>query len=198
MPVGASGDQSAGDNSELRVLGGEQLHQPAPEGRPGAGPELEQELLAGLADLAIDLFAMESSLERAKLAAGSPSADTHADLARLDTATPVLVDDAGRVVGVHALIGIGGDGSLAILRRREYRLLFCGQAVSLLGDGIFSPRDFTLANPPRIVVDLPGVKNEVTRRVLPGTAWRRCQTRSEHWGASCAYGSVGVALSTVT
>ncbi|MFN2387088.1 MAG: type IV pilus secretin PilQ [Thermoanaerobaculia bacterium] len=40
-------------------------------------------------------------------------------------------------------------------------------AITLLGDGVFSPRDFVLANPPRIVVDLPGVKNEVTRRVLP-------------------------------
>jgi type IV pilus assembly protein PilQ len=40
-------------------------------------------------------------------------------------------------------------------------------AITLLGDGVFSPKDFTLANPPRIVVDLPGVKNEVARRVLP-------------------------------
>lgn len=40
-------------------------------------------------------------------------------------------------------------------------------AITLLGDGVFSPKDFVLANPPRIVVDLPGVKNEVTRRVLP-------------------------------
>ena len=40
-------------------------------------------------------------------------------------------------------------------------------AITLLGDGVFSPKDFVLANPPRIVVDLPGVKNEVSRRVLP-------------------------------
>jgi len=40
-------------------------------------------------------------------------------------------------------------------------------AITLLGDGIFAPQDFVLANPPRIVVDLPGVKNEVARRVVP-------------------------------
>jgi type IV pilus assembly protein PilQ len=42
-----------------------------------------------------------------------------------------------------------------------------GVAISLLGDGSFSPKDFVLANPPRIVVDLPGVKNAVARRTIP-------------------------------
>ncbi len=41
-----------------------------------------------------------------------------------------------------------------------------GVTVSLLGDGVLSPREFELDNPPRIVIDLPGVKNEVRRRVL--------------------------------
>ncbi len=36
----------------------------------------------------------------------------------------------------------------------------------LLGDGWFSAKDFALANPPRIVVDLPGVKNEVKQRTI--------------------------------
>ncbi len=39
-------------------------------------------------------------------------------------------------------------------------------AVVLLGDGWFSARDFALANPPRIVVDLPGVKNDVKQRTI--------------------------------
>jgi type IV pilus assembly protein PilQ len=39
--------------------------------------------------------------------------------------------------------------------------------VALLGDGTFAPRDFVLENPPRLVVDLPGVKNQVRRRVMP-------------------------------
>ena len=39
-------------------------------------------------------------------------------------------------------------------------------AIVLLGDGWFSAKDFALANPPRIVVDLPGVKNEVKQRTI--------------------------------
>ncbi len=39
-------------------------------------------------------------------------------------------------------------------------------AIVLLGDGWFAPKDFQLANPPRIVVDLPGVKNEVRQRTI--------------------------------
>ena len=39
-------------------------------------------------------------------------------------------------------------------------------AILLLGDGWFSARDFALANPPRIVVDLPGVKNYVKQRTI--------------------------------
>ncbi|MGH2418837.1 MAG: acyl-CoA dehydrogenase family protein, partial [Candidatus Limnocylindria bacterium] len=68
--------------------------------RHGTALEQEQELLAGLADLAIDLFAMESSLERATSAAGSPSADVHADLARL-----VVADRAAAVEGRAKMLG---------------------------------------------------------------------------------------------
>lgn len=39
--------------------------------------------------------------------------------------------------------------------------------VVLLGDGVLQPRDFLLENPPRLVIDLPGVKNQVRRRVVP-------------------------------
>ena len=41
-----------------------------------------------------------------------------------------------------------------------------GVAIALLGDGWFSPKDFMLANPPRLVIDLPGVKNEVRQRAI--------------------------------
>jgi hypothetical protein len=53
--------------------------------RFGAGLEEQQEILAGVADLAIDLFAMESSVERASLAASDAAGRSalHADLARL-------------------------------------------------------------------------------------------------------------------
>jgi type IV pilus assembly protein PilQ len=39
-------------------------------------------------------------------------------------------------------------------------------AIVLLGDGWFSAKDFVLANPARIVVDLPGVKNDVKQRTI--------------------------------
>ena len=42
-----------------------------------------------------------------------------------------------------------------------------GVAVHLLADGNIQATDFLLANPPRLVIDLPGVKNSVRRRVLP-------------------------------
>jgi alkylation response protein AidB-like acyl-CoA dehydrogenase len=62
--------------------------------RFGAGLEEQQEILSGLADLAIDLFAMESSLERARqvLTDGTSRADLHGDLARL-----VIADRSGAV-----------------------------------------------------------------------------------------------------
>src|SRR5262245_33915886 len=41
-----------------------------------------------------------------------------------------------------------------------------GVSIALLGDGWFSPKDFGLANPPRLVIDLPGVKNEVRQRAI--------------------------------
>lgn len=42
-----------------------------------------------------------------------------------------------------------------------------GVAVHLLADGNIQATDFLLANPPRLVIDLAGVRNSVRRRVLP-------------------------------
>ncbi|HEY3203451.1 MAG TPA: type IV pilus secretin PilQ [Thermoanaerobaculia bacterium] len=39
-------------------------------------------------------------------------------------------------------------------------------AITLIGDGWFSPKDFALQNPPRVVVDLPGIKNDVRQRTI--------------------------------
>jgi type IV pilus assembly protein PilQ len=44
-----------------------------------------------------------------------------------------------------------------------------GVAVRILADGTISAKDFVLANPPRLVIDLPGVRNTVRRRVVPVT-----------------------------
>jgi len=71
-------------------------------GRFGARLEDEQELLAGLADLTIDLFAMESVVERA---AGSP-APVHADLARLAVAERAgAVEQRGRSLAARVAEG---------------------------------------------------------------------------------------------
>ncbi len=72
--------------------------------------EEQQELLAGLADLAIDLFAMESSVERARQAAsaGGALASVHADLARL-----IVADRLGaverRAKGLAASVASGDE-----------------------------------------------------------------------------------------
>jgi type IV pilus assembly protein PilQ len=42
-----------------------------------------------------------------------------------------------------------------------------GVAIHLLADGTLQAKDFVLANPPRIVIDLPGVKSSVRRRAFP-------------------------------
>ena len=89
-------------------------------------------------------------VETAALAppAPAPAAPVPAPAAK---ATPSV---AARGETAHALESVTAetrDGRVAIL---------------LVGDGWFSAKDFALANPPRIVVDLPGVKNEVKQRTI--------------------------------
>lgn len=84
----------------------------------GTALEAEQEILAGLADLAIDLFAMESSLERARLATGAASASLHADLARLVVADRAAqVESRARALGASLAEGDEARTLVAGLRR---------------------------------------------------------------------------------
>lgn len=84
----------------------------------GTALEAEQEILAGLADLAIDLFAMESSLERARLATGAASASLHADLARLVvTDRAAQVESRARTLGASLAEGDEARTLVAGLRR---------------------------------------------------------------------------------
>jgi alkylation response protein AidB-like acyl-CoA dehydrogenase len=86
--------------------------------RHGTALEGEQEILAGLADLAIDLFAMESSLERAKLAASGPGASVHADLARLVVAErSASVEARAKALGASLAEGDEARTLVAGLRR---------------------------------------------------------------------------------
>jgi hypothetical protein len=86
--------------------------------RHGTALEHEQELLAGLADLAIDLFAMESSLERAMRAQAGPAASVHADLARLVVADrAATVESRARALGASLAEGDEARTLIAGLRR---------------------------------------------------------------------------------
>ena len=86
--------------------------------RYGTTLENEQELLAGVADLAIDLFAMESSLERAKLASGGAVASVHADLARLVVAErSAAVETRAKGLGASLAEGDEARTLVAGLRR---------------------------------------------------------------------------------
>jgi alkylation response protein AidB-like acyl-CoA dehydrogenase len=86
--------------------------------RHGTSLENEQEILAGLADLAIDLFAMESSLERALLASSAPSASVHADLAQLVVAErSAAVETRAKALGASLAEGDEARTLVAGLRR---------------------------------------------------------------------------------
>jgi alkylation response protein AidB-like acyl-CoA dehydrogenase len=77
--------------------------------RFGTGLEEQQEVLADLADLSIDLFAAESTLLRARAAAGRDDGETHADLARA-----VVHERAAAVEArARALAGSLGEGDEA-------------------------------------------------------------------------------------
>jgi alkylation response protein AidB-like acyl-CoA dehydrogenase len=99
--------------------------------RHGTALEQEQELLAGLADLAIDLFAMESALERAKAAAGGPQGEIHADLMRL-----VLADRSAavesRAKGLGASLAEGDEARTLVAGLRR---LLRGAPVDRIGLG---------------------------------------------------------------
>jgi alkylation response protein AidB-like acyl-CoA dehydrogenase len=88
--------------------------------RFGTGLEQEQELLSGLADLAIDLFAIESSVERAKQSAadGLPSAAVHADLARVVVADRVgAVEQRAKTLAASIAAGDEARTMIAGIRR---------------------------------------------------------------------------------
>ncbi len=67
---------------------------------------------------------------------------------------PVVASAAARGEVAHALETVTAEA-------RDGRV-----AITLVGDGWFSPKDFVLANPPRVVIDLPGVRNEVRQRSI--------------------------------
>jgi type IV pilus assembly protein PilQ len=89
-------------------------------------------------------------------AAPAPAAEpvTHAELAPPPAPAPAP-SAAVRIETGHTLEEVTARPSEA------------GVEVALLGDGALAAKDFVLSSPPRIVVDLPGVKNEFRKRVVP-------------------------------
>ncbi|MGH2429733.1 MAG: acyl-CoA dehydrogenase family protein [Candidatus Limnocylindria bacterium] len=86
--------------------------------RHGTGLEEQQEILSDLADLTIDLFAMESSVERAKQAAEGAAASVHADLARLVVADRSLaIEGRGRQLAASLAEGDEARTLVAGIRR---------------------------------------------------------------------------------
>jgi alkylation response protein AidB-like acyl-CoA dehydrogenase len=82
--------------------------------RFGTSLEQEQEVLASLADLAIDLFAMETAVERAERATGR----VHADLARLVVAGRIgLAEQRGRSLAARVAEGDDARTLVAGIRR---------------------------------------------------------------------------------
>ncbi len=114
----------------------------------GAAPAAEAESLPEPSAEPAPAAPAVAAVSSAPLPAPAPSPKATAD-------APVPVaSSAARGETAHALEKVAAESS-------DGRV-----AITLLGDGWFSPRDFVLANPPRIVVDLPGVKNEVRQRAI--------------------------------
>jgi len=61
-----------------------------------------------------------------------------------------------------------GEAARALERVDVSSVSAASAIVSLLGDGALSVQDFALENPPRIVLDVAGVRAQVPRRVIPG------------------------------
>jgi type IV pilus assembly protein PilQ len=107
-------------------------------------------------------FEPPAAAEPEALAEAAPAAVPPADAsAAAPLAAPVVAEEIARPGPpqgelAHRLEEVRVSGESA----REV-------TVALLGDGVLQPRDFLLENPPRLVIDLPGVKNQVRRRVVP-------------------------------
>ena len=90
---------------------------------------------------------------------------------RLEVEDGVEVAVSALPAGIELRFAAGAQGAPAAVAGRLGDLLAVadtsGVSVLLAGGGPFAGKTFTLANPPRVVLDLPGVVNDVSRRVHP-------------------------------
>ena len=103
------------------------------------------------------------SFEPAAEAAGQPgpaASATVAETAVPPSDPPVVTEEIGR--------SAPPQGEVAhLLEELKVHVGAAEVTVTLLADGTLAARDFLLENPARLVIDLPGVKNQVRRRVVP-------------------------------
>jgi type IV pilus assembly protein PilQ len=92
----------------------------------------------------------------------APATPAPAPVAAAPTPSPVVPSSPSAAVPVAARGEVAHVLEKIVAENRDGHV-----AVTLIGDGWFAAKDFVLANPPRIVVDLPGVKNEVRQRTIP-------------------------------
>ncbi len=120
--------------------------------RPGVTSDVRS---VGLG-LAISFEAPAETAARSEAIPEAPAAAPPAAIVAEDIARPAAppIEPAGEIA--HQL----EDLRVSVGASQEV-------TVALLGDGLFAPKDFLLENPPRLVVDLPGVRNQVRRRVIP-------------------------------
>jgi type IV pilus assembly protein PilQ len=84
-----------------------------------------------------------------------------AEAAPSSTTPPIVTEQIGPSPSTRAEVA-------HLLEELQVRVGGAGEVtVALLGDGTLTARDFLLENPPRLVIDLPGVRNQVRRRVVP-------------------------------
>jgi type IV pilus secretin PilQ/predicted competence protein len=81
------------------------------------------------------------------------------------TSTPLAPAPTEAPKAAPTSLAARGESAHA-LETVDYQMHDGRVAITLVGDGWFAPKDFVLANPPRLVIDLPGVKNEVRQRAI--------------------------------
>jgi type IV pilus assembly protein PilQ len=123
-------------------------------------PGLKYELRSVGRGLAVAFEAPREASAGVASADGAPAAESPADGAPAVAAAPVVVEAIPSPALVRAEMAHALE-EVTVETGAE------GVEVHLLADGTVAARDFVLANPPRVVIDLPGVKNAVRRKVLP-------------------------------
>lgn len=138
------------------------------ESRPAPGSMLVRFAGATLAEPVAQVRQPSAGLERATLVAVEEAGAKVVHL-RLELAEGVSASLARLPAGIEVRLSGGGLSQAPSGPRSLHELLpvVDGEGISVLlsADAPLQGRVFTLENPPRVVVDLPGVINRVSRRV---------------------------------